>query len=239
MGKNKGRSKVQDDELIGDDDVKFDEVKGGEGGSSSKGQSFLEKNRNMLLIGLVAVAAIGGYFFYQNSQKGKLSAEAQSDLVMPVLNYEQDSITKAMSGFEAVAEDYSGTETGNLARYYLGTSYLKANNLEEGIATLEEYKKGKSMVSAAAYGALGYAYEQKSEFDEAAKNYRSAAKTPSENKFSTPFYLMHAARNYRSAGNNDEALSIYKEIKEKYPLSQEVRDGAVDRYLWMLSEDDL
>lgn len=230
---------MKDDELIGEDDVQFEEEKGGESGEASSGQSFFEKNRNMLLIGGVLIAAIGGYFFYQNSQKGKVDAEAQSVMVMPVLNYEQDSVAKAIGGFDEVAEDFSGSETGNLARYYLGTSYLKNGNLEEGITALEEYKKGSSMISAAAHGALGYAYEQKSEFASAAESYREAAHTPEDNQFSTPFYLMHAARNLQSAGDNDGALAVYKEIKEKFPVSQEVRDGSVDRYLSMLSEDDI
>lgn len=239
MAKNKGRSSMKDDELIGEDDVKFEEEKGGESGEASSGQSFFEKNRNMLLIGGVVIAAIGGYFFYQNSQKGKLDVEAQQVMVMPVLNYEQDSTAKAIAGFDEVAEDFSGTKTGNLARYYLGTSYLKSGNLEEGIEALEKYKKGKSMISAAAHGALGYAYEQKSDFEAAAKSYSEAAHTPEDNTFSTPFYLMHAARNMQSAGKTEEAVAVYKEIKEKFPVSQEVRDGRVDRYLSMLSEDDI
>lgn len=229
---------MKDDELI-DDDVNFEEEKGGSSAAATSEQSFFEKNRNLLMIGGVAIAAIIGYFFYQNSQKGAQNIEAQSAMVMPVLNYEQDSMARAIPGLIEVTEDFSGTDAGNLSRYYLGTAYLKTGNLEGGIEELEAYKKSGSMISAASYGALGYAYEQKGEFAEAAKSYQEAARTPKENKFSSPFYLMHAARNMQSAGDNEGALAIYKEIKEKYPVSQEVRDGSVDRYLSMLSEEDL
>lgn len=238
---------MNDDEVIDQDEVIYEEEKSSKGGSSAAvtgPQSFTQKYRNFLMIGGVAVLAIAGYFIYNWSQKGKVNAEAQAEMVMPVLYYEQDSINKALNGdgqsasLLDIVEDYGSTDAGNMARYYLGTAYLKSGNLDEGIATLEEYKQNHSMVSAAALGSLGYAYEQKGDFETAAKNYEEAAHTPKDNMYSTPLYLMHAARNLESGNKVEEALKLYKEIKEKYPLSDQVRDGSVDRFIAKLSPED-
>lgn len=247
MARNKGRSRVQDDEVIDQDEVIYEEEKVAEGDGSSAAtppKSFQEKYRNLLLVGGVAIVAIVGYFIYNWSQRDKVNKEALESMIMPVLYYEQDSMNKAINGdgqsttLSEIVDGYGGSAAGNLARYYMGTAYLKLGNLDEGIESLEEYKKGRSMVSAAAYGSLGYAYEQKGEFEEAAKNYREAARTPKENMYSTPFYLMHAARNLESANQNEEALELYKEIKEKFPLSDQARDGSVDKYIAKLSPED-
>lgn len=245
MARNKGRSKMNDDELIDQDDVTYEEETGSKAhGASDAPQSFLSRYRNLLIVGGVALIAVGGFFGYQWSQKDKVNQEAQAAMITSVLYYEQDSMQKAIngdgqnSGLIDIVDEFGGSASGNLARYYLGTAYLKSGNLEEGIATLEEYKKGNSMVSAAAYGALGYAHEQKGEFEEAAKSYQEAAHTPEDNMYSTPFYLLHAARNLESANKAPEALALYKEIKEKFPQSDASRDGTVDRYLAKLSDED-
>jgi tetratricopeptide (TPR) repeat protein len=245
MAKSKGRSKMNDDEVIDQDEVIYEEETASKASASSAApQSFMEKYRNMLLIGGVAVVAIGGYFIYNWSQKDKVNQEAQAAMITSALYYEQDSMAKAINGdgqnpsLIEIVDDFGSTDAGNLGRYYLGTAYFKTGNLEEGITTLEEYKKGNSMISAAAFGALGYAYEQKGEFEQAAKNYEEAAHTPEDNMYSTPFYLMHAGRNLESANKAEEALKVYQEIKEKYPMSDQSRDGSVDRNIAKLSPED-
>jgi tetratricopeptide (TPR) repeat protein len=244
MAKNKGRSTVQDDELIDADEVTYEEEKTGEAGTSGGQKTFFEKYRNLLMIGGVALAAVIGYFLYQNSQKDKRNEEAQADMLNAIVAFERDSINIAINGdgqttgLIDIVEDHSGTDAGNLARYYLGVSYLKQNNVDQGIEELENYKSNGSLLSAASHGALGYAYEQKGEFEKAAEAYLTASRTPEENRGSTPYFLMQAARNQMSAGGNEEALETYRKIKEKYPLSEQVTDGSVDRYISMLSEDE-
>jgi tetratricopeptide (TPR) repeat protein len=243
MAKDKGKSKNQDEDAIDQDEVVFEEETGQSSGETAP-KTLMEKYRNLWIIGGAAVLLTIAYFVYQWSQRDNMNQEAQAEMIMPVVNYERDSMALAINGdgqqsLLDIVEDYGATDAGNLARYYLGTAYLKSGNLEDGISALEEYKKGRSLVSAAAYGALGYAYEQKNEFEEAAKNYQEAARTPKENSYSTPFYLMQAGRNLESAGKAEEALEVYQRIREKYPLSDQVKDGSVDRYIARLSQEDI
>jgi tetratricopeptide (TPR) repeat protein len=245
MAKNKGRAKLQDDEVIDQDEVIYEEEGKSKTTAPQGKQTVFEKYRNYFYIGGVAVVAIVGYLFYSSSSKKQANIDANIDMIGAVLDYERDSISKAINGdggsttgLIEIVDEYGSSDAGNLARYYLGTAYLKQDSLDEGIEALEAYKKGRSMVSAAAYGALGYAYEQKGDFEKAAENYKEASKTPKENLYTTPFYLAHAARNYESAGNNEEALKVYKDIRSKYPLSEQMRDGSVDKYIAKLSPDD-
>jgi tetratricopeptide (TPR) repeat protein len=175
-----------------------------------------------------------------NEEKNKTG---QAAMVSSLVAFEQDSFNLALAGqagqgggFTDLADDYSGTDAGQLSKYYAGVSYLNTGKIDEGMEMLESYKKGSTFVGAAAHAALGYAHEQKGAFAEAAEAYETASRTPSENAVSTPFYLMHAARNHESAGKNDAALELYRQIKTKYPLSAE--GASVDKYIARLAVED-
>lgn len=236
MAKNKASKKEAD---IDKDEVTYEEEVGGkeEKGASGEGGSFFDQYKNYIYIGGAAIIAIIAYLYFQNNGKSETEMEALGEMAMAEVYFQQDSIQKSIvgdaqfMGFEMVEQDYAGTDAANLANYYIGTGKLKLGQIDEGIGYLEDFEKGDNMISAAAYAALGYAYEQKLAFGEAAEYYEKASKTPEENAVSTPFYLMDAARNYESADNVARALEIYKRIKKDYPQSEQVTQGNVDKYI--------
>lgn len=240
----KDKSKVHQEDAAGQEEVTYEEEVGGSVEEGQSGQGFFEKYRNLILI--VAAAAVGAvaFFVYSSGKKDEQNKEAIAEMAMAELNYHQDSIRLALNGgpqsmgFQTLADDYSGTDAGNIALYYLGCGELEQGNIDAGIEHLESFEKGLNMVSAAAYAALGYAYEQKQDYNEAAAQYKKAANTPEENAFTTPFYLLHAARNLETAGDTEAALSTYKKVKEEYAQYEEVRNGNVDKYIAKLSPGD-
>jgi tetratricopeptide (TPR) repeat protein len=248
MAKNKAKTKKTDDEYIDQDEVIYEEEVGSKEGHP-RGEhkvSFLKKNQNVLIGGGVAILAVIMFFVIQNRNRDSSNLEAQTEMINPTLYYEQDSFRLALvgdgqqfQGFEALEGDYSGTTAGNLMKYYIGTAYLKMGQIDPAIEYLEGYKKHSDVLSAAALGALGSAYEQKNIFDKAAESFEEASSTPEENDFSTPYYLMQAARNYESAGDKEAALEIYKRIRKDYPLSQQAAEGNIDKYIARLSPDDI
>ena len=130
-----------------------------------------------------------------------------------------------------ITDDYSGTDAANLAKYYIGTAKLKLGQIDEGIAYLEEFDMGYNMVSASAHAALGYAYEQQAAFAQAAEHYQKAATTPMENDFTTPLYLLEAARNQESAGDAGTALETYKRVQNDFPNYEQVVNGNVEKFI--------
>lgn len=240
MAKNKAKSQP-DEELIGQDEVVYTEEKGSQKPAGEK-ESFFQKYRNFLIIGGVGAVVVAIFLVVRMGGREEENKTAQAEMVQSLIAFERDSFNLALTGYgqypgmTTIADNYGGTDAAQLAKYYTGVAYLNLGKLDEGISYLEEYKKGSTFVGAAAYAALGYAHEQKGAFAEAAEAYTSASNTPGDHEGSTPFYLMQAARNHESAGNNDAALRIYRDIKSKYPLSAE--GATVEKYIARLSVED-
>ncbi|MEM6272619.1 MAG: tetratricopeptide repeat protein [Bacteroidota bacterium] len=246
MAKNKSKTKKQDDELIEQDEVIFEEEEvTEEGGSSGSQESFIQKYQNYLIGGGVALAGIILFFVLQGRGGEEANVEAQSEMLNAIIYYEQDSFARSISGdaqvagLEGLVDNYSSTPSGNLMNYYLGTAYLRIGNVDQAIVYLDEFRKNDNMISAAALAALGSAYEQQNEFAKAAEFYTQASATPEENQFTTPYYLMHAARNHESAGDNGSALEIYTRIRNEFPQAQQNRDGSINKYIARLSPSDI
>ena len=84
------------------------------------------------------------------------------------------------------------------------------------------------MISPAAEGALGNAYANLKQYDEAVKHLTSAAKMADNNSLS-PTFLIQAGEILESQGKKDEALKLYEEVKEKYFQSMQYQ--SIDKYI--------
>ncbi len=195
-------------------------------GRLEKAEDFFETNRN-LIFGVIGalVLAVGGYFAYQYMQSEK-NVEGQDKLFNAVYKFEQDSLQLALNGkgatpgLLAVADDYSGTKAGNLARFYAGTALLKEGKYDQAIEQLKDFSSSDLLVQARAYSLIGDAYSEKKSFAEAAEYYEKAAEYK-PNKFFTPGYLVKLAVAQENAKANDKAIEAYQQILDKYPETAE------------------
>jgi tetratricopeptide (TPR) repeat protein len=185
---------------------------------------------------LAVVAIIVAYKMWYVPTK---DAEAQAELFYPEQYFEKDSFALAISGgktvklpdgtdktikgFEEIADEYSLTPSGNLARYYLGISYLRIGKYEEAIEQLEKFSTDDIILSSVAIGAMGDANMELNKPDEAIKYYLKAADKNS-NTFTSPIYLKKAATAQESKGNYADAIKIYERIQKEYSKSTEARD---------------
>jgi tetratricopeptide (TPR) repeat protein len=242
MAKNNKVNEAQ----VAEDEVIYEDESGEESGSSSGGAAGLLKNRNFLIgAGAVVLLGVAGFFFFR-SQNPTPDTEAEMAMRPAIAAFQSDSLVAAINGrptanntmgftgFSDLVSDYSGTPQGNHSKLFLGMAYLQTGNIEDAIDQLEGYKKGSDMAAASAYAGLGSAYEEKAEFEKAAGYFEKAARTPGENSQTTPFYLMQAARNYESAGDNASALKLYRNVYSKYPNSEEAQTAI--RYIGKLDE---
>ncbi len=205
---------------------------------------FLTRYRNQIGLALVGILLlIAGYWYYTDSIE-TLNKEAIDEMFVAVRYFEEDSLDKALQGttehrgLEFLVSEYSGTEAGNLCKYYLGLTYLKkyqvdttnARNsfLDKAQEHLESYSKSDNLLGMGAYAALAFIYEEKNEFRQAAQYWRYAAAV-NENSQTTPYFLMQAAKSLELAKDGEGALQIYRQIKERYPLSTEGQQ--VDKYI--------
>jgi Tetratricopeptide repeat. len=73
-----------------------------------------------------------------------------------------------------------------------------------------------------ANGSLGDALMEQGKTDEAIKYYLKAAEVEQDLLYA-PMYMERAAIAYQVNNKNEEALKIYKKLREKFPTSQQAQ----------------
>ena len=103
----------------------------------SKTEKYIDENQKSLTVIVGAIVLIvGGFFAYKKMYVEPLEVEAQSQMFMAEKYFESDSLNLALfgdgnyPGFLDIIDDYSLTETANLAKYYAGISYLNMGDFE-------------------------------------------------------------------------------------------------------------
>ena len=194
--------------------------------SLSSTEQFIEKNQKKLttiVSSIVAVIAL--VIGYQKLYIAPMEENAQTDMFMAQLYFEKDSFNLALNGdgqylgFLDIIDEYSLTKSGDLALYYTGLCYLNTGDFESAIDYLKNFSSDDAILSALALGCIGDAYMELEKTDKALKYYKEAA-NHNENKFTTPRYLFKRAVILEANGDLENALDLYKEIEESYPLSK-------------------
>lgn len=186
---------------------------------------FFDRNRKLVygaLAGLVVVViAVIGYVLYQNQQ----AAEAEQHLAQIISLYEQGSYQEALDGtmdrlgLLEIAEEYGGSQAGNLAHFYAADALYQLGEYDRALEHFGAYDASRDFIGASAVAGQAAVYENRGEFERAAELYRRAANLY-ENPLSTPEYLVSAGRSYELAGRYEEAQEVYRSVLEEYPDSE-------------------
>ncbi|WP_396170345.1 tol-pal system YbgF family protein [Flavobacterium sp.] len=203
--------------------------------TASKTEDFVAKNQR-IIIGVVAAIALVtvGYLAYQKFVAAPNEEEAANEMFVAQQNFQKatdgvasDSLYKlslngseGKFGFVKIADEYSGTDAGNLANYYAGIAYLNTKKYAEAIEYLGKFKSEDLILSAMAKGAIGDAYSQKNQAKEALEYYVKAAES-NKNDFTTPRFLLKAGKTALAMGNKEEALKYFTDIKDNFDASPE------------------
>ncbi len=211
--------------------------------TASKTEDFVAKNQNFIIgiVGAVALVTIG-YLVYQKFIAEPKQNEAAEEMFVAQQNFQQatdgiasDSLYKlslngseGKFGFLKIADEYSGTDAGNLANYYAGMAYLNTGKYDEAIQYLGKFKSEDIVLGALAKGAIGDAYSQKNQPKEALENYIKAVEA-NKNDFTTPRFLLKAGKTALALGNKEEALKYFNDIKDNFDASPEAAsvDGLI------------
>jgi tetratricopeptide (TPR) repeat protein len=194
------------------------------------GMDALSKNKNLILAGLVAVVLLIGGIIWYGSYKDELALEAENAAANTFRMFDQDSMRLVLQddagrpSVVTLADKYSGTPTGKIARYMAGVAYLDQGNFAKAIEYLDGFSTGDDMITAAAAAALAAAYEGTGDFAKAGREYERAAET-NANSQTSPFFLLEAGRCYEQANDNDQALKVYKRLHKQYPTSGENQEA--------------
>lgn len=200
------------------------------GVAAGGGMEALNRNKKLILGGLVlVVVAVGAIIFYA-SYKDSQALEAENAAANTFRMFDQDSLRLVLlddasrPSVVSLADRYSGTPTGETARYMAGVAYLDQGDFAKAIEYLEGFSSGDDMITAAAKAALASAYEGAGDFAKAGREYERAAET-NANSQTSPFFLLEAGRCYEQANDNEQALKVYKRIHKQYPTSGENQEA--------------
>jgi len=188
----------------------------------------------LLAIGalILVVGGIFGYKYFISEPNEKKASEA---IFRAESNYRLDSIQLALNGdavnpgFVKIISKYDGTKAGNLSKFYAGSCYLKLGDYKNAIKYLKDFSTGAVQVQARANGLLADAYSESGNKEEAVSLYKKAGLAFDKDDFNSPEYLFRAGALYEVMGKNQDAIEMYKIIKEKYPRSE--RGFEIDKYL--------
>ncbi|HBI01093.1 MAG TPA: hypothetical protein PLL09_15510 [Flavobacterium sp.] len=211
---------------------------------ASKAEEWVVRNQKYIfgIVGAIAVVTVG-FLLYQKFVVEPKQLEAADEMFVAQQNFQkaidattgQDSLfnlalngAEGKFGFIKIAEEYSGTDAGNLANYYAGIAYLNTGKNTEAIAYLDKFSSDDMILSTLAQGAIGDAFAQKNQLKEALDYYKKAAEM-NVNDLTTPRFLLKAGQTAYTLGQKADALKYFTEIKEKYESAPEARniDGLI------------
>lgn len=205
-------------------------------------EALIDKYKKPVMTGLaVVVIAVAGFFLYKSFILEPKNQKANEALFKGEQYFAMNDYDKALKGdstgykgFIYIAEEYSSTKAGNLARLYAGMSYAQSGNYQEAVKYLESYDEcDDEMITPAAVGVLGNCYAHLNQLDKATETLLKAAEM-ADNTTLSPIYLQQAGEIFESQGNTDKAMNCYKDIKNKYPQSMQAAE--IDKYIERLSK---
>ena len=170
--------------------------------TASKAEEFVAKYQNVILI-VISVVTVGvlGSLGYQS-----LVVEPNSREAVGELNQAQYYFNLAVNGQDNDSL-YARSIRGGEGKYGFDD-------------IIENFSSDDILLSALAKGAIGDAYAQLDQSDQALNYYTQAIKA-SENAYTSPKYLFKAGLLSSALDKNSQALSYFKRIKNDYPTSEE------------------
>lgn len=175
---------------------------------------------------LVLFLAIPGYIYYNQQQEHE--ANERLGQILPV--YDQGNYQQALdgtgnrAGLLTIADDYSGTDAGNLAAFYAANSLYQLEEYDRALEYFQQYEKSGDFLGASAYAAQAAIQENKGAFERAAELYEQAA-SGYQNKLTAPRFLINAGQAYEEAGQYGAAVDVYQRIQDEYPDSDQATEA--------------
>ena len=194
----------------------------------SKTEDFAKKNQKLVFgvgIGIVLAVAAALFLQWNNAQQNE---KAQKELFPAQFYLEKDSVKKALKGdnanttigLEAVADEYSGTKGGDLAKFYIGVQKLKEGKFDEAISNLEGFNPNDLLLQARVYSLIGDAYMEKNDLGNAISYYKKASDY-NTNEFFTPTYMMKLGLAQELNKDLNGAAETYKKVIDAFGESSE------------------
>jgi TolA-binding protein len=201
---------------------------------SARAIDFYGNNRNLVFgvaAGIVVVALLVVGLAWNSARRNQQALERMATAVQ---RYEAGDYQVALDGdisfmgLIEIADEYGGTASGNLAKFYAADALFRVGDLERSLEFFRDYDKDADYLGASAFEGEAAIYEIQEDYSRAGDLYMRAANV-FESEITAPDYLIKAGRAYEEAGDSSDARAAYEQLKKDYPDSQAARDA--DFYL--------
>lgn len=189
-----------------------------------------ESKKKVINTAIVAVVvAVGGFFAYKYLVVAPKEEKAAIAMIGAEQMFQRDSINLALNGngssagFLKIINKYEGTPSANVAHYFAGSCFLKMGDYKSAIKHLEAFDPKGTVLDHAKSGLLGDAYMESNDIKKGIEQYKAASSDEDDDVYS-PIYLQRLAIAYEKNNQNDEAIKMYKRIRDEYPRSFQSRD---------------
>ena len=212
--------------------------------TASKSEEWLEKNQKAVftILGIILLGILVYVGYTRFIQAPKEIKSADDFAYAKSLFFEAKKATQNIDSLYTIAlngkdnkfgliditKEYSGTKAGNLANYMAGIAYLNIGDYKNAIGYLENFNADDDVLGPIATGKIGDAFADLDQLDDALEYYIKASKI-TDNEVTTPLYLFKAGNTAMDLHKFDQALTMFNEIKEKYPNSDEAK--RIDLYI--------
>lgn len=201
---------------------------------SSRVLEYIELNRTKaysIFGGICLIVALSLYWNYSQASDNEV---ATSEMAMAVSRYEAGEYAVALdgdinfTGLLEVADEYGGTDAGNLAKFYAADALFRLAEFGRALPLFQDVKKDANYIGASALAGEAAIHEINGEYETAGDLFVRSA-----NLFNSavagPEYLLSAGRAYEKAGSLDKARRAYEQVREDYPTAVQARD--IDFYI--------
>ncbi|SMO88635.1 tetratricopeptide repeat protein [Gracilimonas mengyeensis] len=191
--------------------------------------SFYQTNRTAITsIAIALIVVIGGTIGW-NYYTAQQENEAQSLLSIAESYYMRGEYEAALYGddfeltygFEQIADEYSGTNAGNMANYYASVSSYELGDIGNALEFIQEFDVPEGILGVGPLSFHANLLLENENYDAAAEKYIEAAQWD-QNDMTTPLNLYKAAQAYYEADNYDRAEELTSRIIEEYPNSNQL-----------------
>ena len=202
--------------------------------TASRSEAFISQYQNFILIAVaVVVTGVLGYLAYDSFVAQPKAAEAVNELnqaqyffELAVNSTESDSLYRlaleggeGKYGFLDIIDNYSGTPAAKLATYSAGMAYLNLKEYENAINYLDNFSSDDVMLSALSKGAIGDAFAQLEQPDEA---FNTTYKQQTLAITHLVPLNISLRQPFRSADwQSRSGTIVFKRIKKEYPQAPE------------------
>ncbi|RYY71457.1 MAG: tetratricopeptide repeat protein [Chitinophagaceae bacterium] len=207
-------------------------------------------SKPIIYVGSAIIILIGAWYGYKKfivepkEREGNemiFAAESIFDK-MSTTGFNKDSVNivinggnvegQTVTGVLKVINNFGSTAAGDRAKYIAGASYLHIKEFDKAVKYLSDFDgNGATQIQSKAYIMLGHAYAEQKKTADALSAYKKAASVNDKDEFFAADALLIAAAYAGATGNNKESISLYEEVKSKYPSNIAVQNGDVDKNL--------